>query len=288
MNPAGRGRQASAPRWLPALLLLVSAAAPSFGGPTTATPPPAFGPAGPAEAASALEALDQFRNPGQSSPYYLEFELLEMPRRGAGQTFQGRLWGSRTGEGAVLRIEVRDGCGGVRRFLLQNGPHAEAWSFRGGALSRLGPGDLGRPLVEGVEVTPFDLQMPYLYWPDVSVVAVTRVLGRPADEFLFRGAGGAEVRAYLDTQFRALVKTELVDSSGAVLKTLSLVDLKKVGKQWIPRQVDVRTESTRSKTRIDFTAAALGLDLSPALFLPGALGEEVAGPTEGRMERFPR
>jgi hypothetical protein len=238
-----------------------------------------------------MEALEAFRNPAQSAPYYLEFALSEIPRRGEVKSFQGRLWGARNDQGLILRIALKDGTGSERRFLLQNGVRAEAWSFAGGALKRLGPAEVLEPLVPGVEVTPFDLQMPYLYWHEARLAAIGRVLGRPADEFLFRGPDGASgvaaVRSYLDTQFRALVKTEILDGAGAVLKTLSLVDLKKVGKQWIPKDVDVRNESTRSKTRIDFTAAALGLDLSPALFSPEVLGSDVSPPSEALLVRLP-
>jgi hypothetical protein len=246
---------------------------------------------GASDAASAAEALEAFRNPAQSAPYYLEFVLDEIPRRGEGPSFRGRLWGDRNDQGPVLRIAVWDGAGREHRILLQNGTHAEAWAYDAGVLTRLGQDDLFKPLVEGVEVTPFDLQMPYLFWSDARLVAIGRVLGRPADEFLFHNPEGAArvpaVRAYLDTQFHALVRTELLDDAGAALKTLSLVDLKKVGKQWIPKDVDVRNESTRSKTRIEFTAAALGLDLSPALFSKDALGSEVKPPAEGLILRLP-
>jgi hypothetical protein len=143
-----------------------------------------------------------------------------------------------------------------------------------------------------VNVTPFDLQMPYLFWPDFRLAGVTRVLGRPADLFLFRTAvSGAEpgpsaVRAYFDAEFGEPVRTELLGADGRVRKTLSLVDLKRVGRQWIPKEVDVRDESTRDKTRIFVTAAALGLDLSPALFLPGELPRDVAAPDKGLIARF--
>jgi hypothetical protein len=295
MNSAGRGRPASASIRQLLILPLAAAALPLHGGPTGLPQPPGFGPVRPADTASAMAALEHFRDPAMAAPYYLEFNLVEIPRRGDEQVFKGRLWGGRTDEGPVLRIVLADAQGREHRFLLQNGPRPQGWLFAGGVLAPLGTVDLFQPLVEGVEVTPFDLQMPFLYWGDARLVALGRVLGRPADEILFgRPAGGAPagplepaaVRAYLDTQFEALVKTELVDPRGAVFKTLSLVDLKKVGKEWIPKEVDVRNESTRCKTRIEFTAAALGLDLSQALFFPGALGEDVAAPPEGLLERL--
>jgi hypothetical protein len=195
----------------------------------------------------------------------------------------------------ILRIVVRDSAGKEHRFLLQNGPEPAVWSFSGGRVETLGAGDLFRPVIDGVEVTPFDLQMPYLYWPDVRLASVTRVLGRPAHQFIFLppaaissgNPGLAAVRADFDAEFDQPVRTELVGVDGRIQKTLSLVDLKRVGKQWIPKEVDVRDESTRDKTRIFVTAAALGLDLSPALFLPEELARDVAAPPEKLVVHFP-
>jgi hypothetical protein len=294
MNPASHGRTAFALIWRPVLPLLAAMGIPVFGGPPAEPTPPDFGSVSPEEVAAATATLDAFKRPAQSAPYYLEFVLTEIPRWGGERTYKGRLWGAWNDQGSVLRISLEDGEGREHRFLLQNGPQAEGWAYSADTLKRLGPGDLLRPLVDGVEVTPFDLEMPYLYWGDARLVAVGRILGRPADEFLFRGQVGgfgeagrvAAVRSYFDTQFSALVKTELVDTSGTVLRTLSLVDLKKVGKQWIPKEVDVRNPSTRAKTRIEFTAAALGIDLSPTLFSTGSLGANIASPSEGYIERF--
>jgi len=290
MTPAVKGREAPAAIRRALLVLLAFPAAAALAGPSNLIAPPDFGPVGQGDGGQSGALLERFRDSGPAEPYYLEFQLQTIPRRGDVRITRGRLWGAREGGGLVLRLCVWDAAGGEHRFLLRNGPEPAGWSFSAGAVVPLAYGDMSKPLVEGVEVTPFDMQMPYLYWPDVRAGKVTRVLGRPARQFVFsppRGPSGgasgpAGVRAYFDTEFNEPVQTELLASDGSVTTTLSLVDLKRVGKQWIPREVDVRDESTRDKTRIFVTAAALGLDLSPALFLPEELAVEVA-PPEGRL-----
>jgi hypothetical protein len=295
MIPAGRGRAAPAAIRRAFFVGLLGAAISAFGGPPSSPPPPNFGPIGPADRAAAEAILDRFREGGVARPYYFEFQLRQIPRRGDERVFSGRLWGARDEQGLILRLALTDADGREHRFLLLNGPRAKGWSFAAGRIESLDVRAWFQPLVEGVEVTPFDIQMPFLSWPDVRLVKLTRILGRPANEFLFRpppavAAGHPElagVRAYLDTQFDQPVQTELLGADGRVRQTLSLVDLKKIGKQWIPKEVDVRNEATRDKTRIYVTAAALGLDLSPALFSPEGLAEDVAAPPEKLIARLP-
>ena len=50
-----------------------------------------------------------------------------------------------------------------------------------------------------------------------------------------------------------------------MLKTLSILDLKKIGDQWIVKSVDFRDETTRNKTRFAVTAAALNQNFPSAL-----------------------
>src|SRR5690606_27641347 len=117
--------------------------------------------------------------------YYLEFELRSLPRRGEGRTHHGRWWGSRNEQGVIMRIEIADAAGQPHRLLLQNGESAAVWRLEGGRPVRVDIAGLMAPLVPGIEVSAFDLQMPYLYWPGATVDKITRVLGRPTHAFHF-------------------------------------------------------------------------------------------------------
>ncbi|MGA3008139.1 MAG: outer membrane lipoprotein-sorting protein, partial [Opitutaceae bacterium] len=92
------------------------------------------------------------------------------------------------------------------------------------------------------------------------------------------------VCVYLDTQFMALVQAELLGQDDQVLKTISLLELKRIGEQWIPKSFDVRDEVTRDKTRFVVKGAALGLTLPREIFAPQALGHAVNPPDAKLIE----
>lgn len=256
--------------------------------------PPELAQIGKPTAAEAAKLIEQFRNAGLPGDYFLEFELRGLPRRGEGVTLKGRWWGSRNEQGALSRVELTDGAGVSHRLLLQNGERATVWRWINGRVVPAGGADLMAPLVPGVEISAFDLQMPFLYWPGATVEKITRAFGRPAHEFLFpapaafaaQNTGGlSAMRAYFDTQFNAPVRTEVI-ANGTVTKTLELLSLKTVEKQTLPKAVDYRNEMTRDKTRLQITGAALNLRWPAALFEPAALAQPATFPAADRLTRI--
>ncbi|ACB77017.1 hypothetical protein Oter_3742 [Opitutus terrae PB90-1] len=245
----------------------------------------------------ARKALEQLRRQGIAGNYYLELQVRIMPRRGAERFVLGRLWGGRNEIGPLTRVSLtpEDGAGGEQRLLIQNGRESGVWRWQPGrGPEQLGIETLLDPLIPDTELTAFDLQMPFVYWEQFTYEGLRRFRGRPAHvielqpppEFAARHPDIGGVRVHLDSQFNALVQTELLDRRGAVLKTLSLVDLKKVDDQWIPKTLDIRDERTRNKTRVSVTAAALGLEFAGPLFEPAQLAEAVRPPPEDRLTRI--
>lgn len=256
--------------------------------------PPELSQAGKPDDAEAARLIEQFRGAGLPGDSFLEFELIGLPRRGEGVTLRGRWWGSRNPQGSVSRIEVTDAQGQPHRFVLQNGDDAAVWRMGPAGPVRLGVEDVLSPLVPGVEVTAFDLQMPFLYWKGASVEKITRVLGRPAHSFLFPAPPGFAVgqadigaaRAYLDTQFNVPMQTEVISRAGRVTRTLELLSLKTVERQTLPKAADYRNEVTRDKTRLLVRAAALNLQFPTSLFDPATLGEPAVTPAADRLVRL--
>lgn len=259
-----------------------------------AGPRPELAQVGKPDAKEAARLIEQFRQAGLPGEYYLEFQLRQMPRRrNDGPTFAGRWWGSRNDEGAVLRIELTDAQGVSHRVLLQNGENARVWRLENGRPVEVGVTGMMAPLVPGIEISAFDLQMPYLYWPDASVEKITRVLGRPAYAFIFPAPAGFKAqfgdigaaRAYLDTQFNVPMQTEVLGPNGQVVKSLTLLSLQTVDKQTLPKVADYRNEVTRDKTRLQVTAVALNLDLPAGLFRPANLVQAGLTPDPERVVR---
>ncbi|MEO7413597.1 MAG: outer membrane lipoprotein-sorting protein [Opitutaceae bacterium] len=290
---ADSGRFAPAPKWRAFFVFGVLAAQAFAAVPVTA---PDLAQLGRPTPAQAREIIEHYQQAGISGEYYLEFELKVLPRRGEERTLRGKLWGGRNAQGAITRIAVVDSAGRESRFLLQNGARAAAWTFVDGRLGQLAGDAWFAPLVAGVEIAPFDLQMPFFYWPDFTVENLVRKNSRPTQVFFFRPpaeftkqpAAISGVRAYLDTQFNAPVQTELMGTDGRLLKTLSLFEVKKVGNQALPKIIDVRNDVTRDKTRFQVTGAALGLELPPSVFQPATLAEEVRPPPAERIIRIDR
>jgi Outer membrane lipoprotein-sorting protein len=241
--------------------------------------------------ATASDALDRFRRSLWAEPIYLEFDLRQMPRRGDEHVYHGRLWGARNDQGPVTRLEVDVGAGGfTRHILIQSGPEPAVWVSEGAGAARR---DDHAMLAPGLEFTPFDVQMPYLYWLDFTVAGTDRIRGRAAFNFVFTppadyaaaNPGVRAVRAYLDAQYGALVQSEVTGPDGNLAKTLSLLELRKVGDRWIPKDVDVRNEATRDKTRLSVTALAAGIAVDSAAFDPQQLAAPLPPPPSDRIKR---
>lgn len=254
--------------------------------------PPELAQVGLPTASETAQILARLRETGVQGDYYLEIELRVLPRRGAESTFRGRMWGSRNTVGAITRIALTDAGNAEQRLLVQNGAEPAVWRAFGGKVGQLVVSALFQPVIPGVNLTAFDLQMPFLHWPNPALEKVARMRGRPAHVFLFTPPAAfaakysdlGAVRVYLDTQYNAPTQIESIGRNGRVTKTLTLLDLKKVGEQWIPKSFEVRDEATRDKTRLNVTAAALGLTLPSTGFAPAALTENMSSPAPERIQ----
>jgi hypothetical protein len=135
-------------------------------------------------------------------------------------------------------------------------------------------------------MTVFDLQMPFLYWPNATLEKVQTVRGRQAHVFLFRAppefatqnSQVAAARVFVDQQYNALLQTELLDKDNRILKRFSPLSLKNVEGQTLPKTVDFRNEANGDKARLEMTAVALGLNHPSALFQAASLDQEIAAP----------
>ena len=260
------------------------------------SPPPQYLQLGKPDQEEGRRIIAEFRQMGLAAgDFFWEFDLHILPRRGPERVQHGQMWGTRNDQGALTRVVLKDEAGVERRLLVQNGPQPAIWSWQPGAAGaqRLGLAEQFLPLAQ-TDLTPFDLQMPFLFWNDFTFEGVARLRGRPAHRFLFLPPPAVAaaypaltgVRVSLDTQFHAPVETELIGEGGRVLKTVSLLELKKTQDQWIVKTIDFRDEATRNKTRFTVTGAALGLTFAPALFEPAALADDVQSPAAGRIVRF--
>ena len=78
----------------------------------------------------------------------------------------------------------------------------------------------------------------------------------------------------MDSSYNFLVQAQLLNREGQPVKFISLNDFKKVGEEYIIKQLDVLDEVSHDKTRFEVNGAAMNLKIDPKFFLPESLNGE--------------
>ena len=138
----------------------------------------------------AAEILSEFRNQRLAGDFSFKFELEHLPRRGRTTLFAGQIWGTWQHSRPVLRVHLRPVTGDLHAaavsMLSRNGPTPKIWTMRENpGIEPTGPqevtgGDLLEPILDGMLYSPFDLQMPFIYWPEYEFEGRGRKKGREA------------------------------------------------------------------------------------------------------------
>lgn len=231
-----------------------------------------------------VRRMDAFRSQRLDGDYCFRFELEHLPRRGDKTTYLGTMWGSWNEHGPINRFEIlpsADSAGGgseVVELIVQNGVEPHVWIRRGrsGSFDEITGPALFEPVIPGVVYSPFDLQMPFIYWDDFSYEGPVRVQSRIAQQFLMsppegslsgeRGIGA--VRVCLDDSYDALLRIEVLDGDGDELSRFTVESFKKVQGQYIVKEITLKDYATRDRTRFQVKAASVGLSLKAQVFDP--------------------
>lgn len=233
------------------------------------------------DADEGARVIRQFRQIGLMGDFVFTVQLVHEPYRGAARTYPGTLAGE-WGVTPRTRLELAPlpGENSPRHFLQWNGPEARIWAHIGDQTRLLTADQLHQPLLPGITITPFDLQMPFIYWNDYVYEGSRRLRGRGVHFFLLyppesdpRYAEMGGVRVAIDADFNVTVRAETLDLDGNVLKRLEVQSVKKVQEQWIVRRIDLIDLQTRDRTRLEVQAARLALDLPDRIFEPEGLAE---------------
>ena len=238
--------------------------------------------------------LSDFRRQRLGGDYSFKFELKHMPRRGPATRHRGQLWGTWGDSGARTRIFIPGGVLGEENkrdltMLVHNGPQPKVWSLSGKVAGipqtarELSGEEMFEPLLPGLVITPFDLQMPFIFWTEYVFEGKFKKLGHTVFAFLMYppettaavNPNLGAVRIFLEEKSRQWLKAELVDTEGQPLKTFKIISIKRIRDEGFPKTIDFFDERTRSKTRFRITAAALGQNFPEEHFQPERLAEEV-------------
>lgn len=248
-------------------------------------PPPQYKQWGEPDQAKGLTILETFRSKAIPAPYFLEFTLRTYGKGRPDLRLNGRMYGGLNRNGPVSLLEIDDDGQSTQssRYLIQNGPVPVVWRSGTATIEpELLVGEaLSAPLYQ-TDVTPFDLQLPYLFWQDFVYEGLTRFRGRPTDVFilypplderdLYPEISG--VRLYLDSQFDAMMQAEILDVEMAVAKQINLLEIRKIDDAWMAKTIDVKMPDG-NKTRFQITAARMNCDWDGMLFQPDSLSGEL-------------
>jgi hypothetical protein len=225
----------------------------------------------PEEAAARLMQMRALRMEGD---FRFEFVLEHLPRRDKKTIHAGTMWGSSNAQGSINRIRMSptlDNGALYSEFIVQSGLNASVWKRPSleGSFKELTGAALFDPIIEGVLYTPFDLQMPFLYWNDFKYLAPTRALSRLAQEYemyppsgsIYEKRGITAVRIAIDDVYDALLEVEVIGAEGSVLTEFKVESLKKVDGTYIVNNIVLSDKLTRDRTRFSVEEAELGLSL---------------------------
>lgn len=222
--------------------------------------------------------------------YALRFRLRHMPRRGEESVYTGILSGLALGHGTMrIDMDMSNGQSEDGAILLRSPGSPEAWRYskEHGESLKLESEKLLDPLVEGVNQSPFELLMPFVFW-DATYVESGKVAGRPAHIYRFSSPRWVQeaqpswvrITLALDDTYEAPLRIETFSNRSIPHKTFLLNSLKKIESTWIVKTFDCKNRANSSNTRFEVLAAALQLDLDPVLFSPEGLGRELTVPNE--------
>lgn len=231
-----------------------------------------------------VRRMAAFRSQRLEGDYCFRFELEHLPRRGDKKTYLGTMWGSWNEQGPITRFEIFpsensvEGEAAVVELIVQNGidPHAWIRHGRSGSFNKITGDALFEPVLPGVVYSPFDLQMPFIYWDSFSYEGPVRVQSRIAQQFLMsppeaslsdaRGIGA--VRVCLDDSYDALLRIEVLNGDGDELSRFTVESFKKVQGQYIVKEITLKNYATRDRTRFKVKEASVGQKLQPHFFDP--------------------
>lgn len=233
--------------------------------------------------------LAAFRQQRLEGDYCFEFELQHKTNKSNGRIrYQGVMWGSWNEMGPVTRfkvlpakLKVGEPAGDPRpvELIIQNGVVPQVWIRRSDkeTFALLEGEALFEPILPGLLYSPFDLQMPFVYWEDFTYEGPTLIgTSRVAQQFLMQPPAGSAsaargvsgVRVGLDDTYNTFWRIEVIDAVGEVVSRFSVNSIKKVQGQYIVKQITLKDYSSKDRTTFKVGAASVGILLNRDLFCP--------------------
>ena len=238
------------------------------------------------DAAEGAKRMASFRAQRLEGDFCFQFQLEQKPRRGKTVRYNGVMYGSWNERGPVSRFQLFPeqigkatpvGLSAIE-LIVQNGVDPEVWIRRQASepFTLIEDEALFEPIFEGVLYTPFDLQMPFIFWEDYIYEGPSRVLSRIGQRFLMQPPEGSlaaqdgitAVRIALDDAYYALLQVEVLEAESVARSSFTVEVLKKVQGQYIVKEIKLKNLLTKDATSFNVKAASVGLIFDAAVFDP--------------------
>lgn len=235
----------------------------------------------------ASRLLSYFKGQRLAETFCFQFQLEHKPRRGRTIRYEGVMFGHSNKQGPVSRVKLSPNRIGKEaseslapiELIVQNGFAPKVWVRQPDSevFTLIKDGALFDPIFEGILYTPFDLQMPFIFWSNYAYEGPSRVLSRIGQKFLMfppKGSlaeknGVTAVRVSIDDTYYALLRAEVLQGDDEKARSQFTVrGIKKVQGLHIVKEVELKNLLTKDATTFKVKAAGLGFEFSDALFDP--------------------
>lgn len=225
--------------------------------------------------------LESFRAQRLDGDYCFRFQLVHNPHpSGKRIRYAGTIWGTWNEQGPLTRVKFQPDSSNtdeVIELILQGGVESKVWSRNSkSAEFELLAGDrLYAPVFDGVVYSPFDLQMPFLYWEQFEYAGTARVSSRIVQQFVMLPPEGSDVasrvggvRIGLDDTYDALFRVEVLDADLVRSSKFEVKGWKKLQGQYIVKEISLTDSKSEDRTDFRVRAASVGLILADEWFDP--------------------
>lgn len=253
------------------------------------------------EEEEAAKILGNFRTQWLDKNFCFQFQLEHKPRRGRKVRYDGIMYGSWNKGGPVSRVRLfTDELGkdtaatqSPVEIIVQNGMSPKVWIRRQNSqpFVEIGDESMFEPIFDGVVYSPFDLQMPFIFWQKYAYEGPSRVLSRIGQKFLMHAPEGSladtegisAVRVSVDDTYYALLRAEVLQGDKKVRSRFTVRGIKKAQDRHIVSKIELKNMLTKDATDFKVKAAGLGMEFDKALFDPEG-AEELPGIREMQLE----
>ncbi len=250
----------------------------------------------------AAEVLARFRSYTYDTDHLLRFRLKHLPFRARGNTYHGFLMGSFDPNTLthLQRITIEtprsafreDPASPIKEILIIRGFEYAVYTKVGEEVTLLDESEYLTPILEDLEITYFDLLIPFLYW-NYEYSGPSQLKARPIQTFTmfppkgqYSASGLDRLIISLDDEASGLLRYQAYDAEETLIRTMELLSIQQSDGLAIPRRIDYKNQLTRDKTRIEIIAASMDENFSKDAFQPDTFAASTPDITSSILDVF--